>query len=365
MMLDWLRKLMAGDQTAVPPDANVERDEQGRVTRISQTLTPDNISGTPAPTPDQPAEASYPPLAPPGAMARRLDAASAWLEQQNIALARDHGIGLEENFQVDQESGLLTLIFPDGRERSIRATIIGSFNPRDRSFMWGWANSSVRPEMVRDAAALLAVANSRADPDLAGHPALTTPVQTVTFDTLTPLLALAAQTGGADGVYRCITGGSTSIFLAIRADGAAATAEPDPELAEQALAMVQTYDAEMLPIDAAYHAGKDQEDSGRADHNGLMEQKQQIYHRYWQRDDDYWLPSSLGWPSDHDASRQRLIFTAPHPAGGELVVAIFDSFGDAIHRVERVNGTVKITDMLIEWGKGFVWPKAVVETSAD
>ncbi|MFC4256257.1 hypothetical protein GRI97_10990 [Altererythrobacter xixiisoli] len=353
-MLDWLRRLMAGDQSAAPADAEVERDEQGRVTRVQQTLSPAGQTST-----DTPPPATNPALAPVGALAPRLDAASAWLVQQNIALARDHGIGLEENFSVDQTTGLLTLHFPDRPDLSLPATIIGSFDPRDRSFMWGWANSSVHPEMIRDAAALRALADEGSDPSLARHPALTTPVQTVTFDTLMPLLALAAQVGGADGVYRCITNGSTSIFLAIRAGTAAAQTPADPALLEQAGELVRAQDAEMLPIDAEYHAGK--HDGGNPQMGGLIERKVEIYHRYWAREDDYWLPSSLGWPSDHDASRHRINFTVPHPGGGALVVAVFKTFGDTIHRVERIDGAPKITDILLDWGKGFVWPKPVAE----
>lgn len=358
-MLDWLRKLMAGDQTAVPPDAEVERDDQGRVTRISQTISPAGMGETPTEPQAETTPAPTPALAPAGALAQRLNAASAWLIEQNIGLAREYGIGLEENFSVDQDTGLLTLHFPDGVQLPIRATIIGSFDPRDRSFMWGWANSSVQPEMISDAAALRTLAVGDSDADLAGHAALITPVQTVTFDTLGPLLALAAQVSGADGVYRCITNGSTSIFLAIRMDAPHPAGEADQALIDAAGPLVSAYDAEMLPIDAEYHAQRDDGARGGPMLDGLVARKVDIYQRYWQRNDDYWLPSSVGWPSDHDSTRQRIGFTVPHPDGGALVVKLQDPFGEAIHRIERIGGTPKITDMLIDWGKGFVWPKPV------
>ena len=38
-MLEWLRKLMVGDQSAAPPQGKVERDERGRFSRVTQTLS--------------------------------------------------------------------------------------------------------------------------------------------------------------------------------------------------------------------------------------------------------------------------------------------------------------------------------------
>ena len=38
-MLEWLRKLMVGDQSAAPPQGKVDRDERGRIFRVTQTLS--------------------------------------------------------------------------------------------------------------------------------------------------------------------------------------------------------------------------------------------------------------------------------------------------------------------------------------
>lgn len=338
-MLDWLRKLMAGDQDAAPPGATVERDAQGRITSVRHTLS--LAEGNP----DAPA---HPPLAATDGLTARLDAACDWLSTRNIALARERGIGLERDYGFDQDTGQLVLKFGGRKTLAAQGQILGSFDPRDRSFMWSWANPSIRPELCEDAARL------KAEGERLDAAALTTPVQTVAFDTLLPLLALAAHDGGADGVYRCMVNGSTSLFVALRLDGPApnGTAESNDDLIEAAHALAAGYDREMLPIDRDYHA-REEESGGLRD---LIDRKMEIYRRYWSRDDDYWEPSSVGWPSDHDPDTIRLRFTLPHPKGGALDVAIGELSRQTVYRIEQVDGALKITDQLIDWGDGFVWP---------
>ena len=141
-MLKWLQKLMAGDQSAEPPQGEVERDELGRITRVTQTLSLAEDSA------DGPA---HPMLVPDDSLAPRLREACDWLVGQNIRLARERGLGLERNYDFDQDTGRLTLKFARGRTIAARAQILGSFDPRDRSFMWAWANPSFLPAMCEDA----------------------------------------------------------------------------------------------------------------------------------------------------------------------------------------------------------------------
>lgn len=343
-MLDWLRKLMAGDQDAPPPGAQVERDTQGRIISVQQTLSLAKDA------PDTPA---HPPLAATDSLTARLDAACDWLSNRNIALARDRGIGLERDYAYDQETGRLVLKFGGRKTLAAHGQILGSFDPRDGSFMWSWANPSIQPELTQDAARL------KAEGERLGVAALTTPVQTVAFDDLLPLLALAAQNGGADGVYRCMVNGSTSLFVALRFDGPARKGSgiaASDALLEAAHALVTRYNEEMLPIDQEYHENEGNDDLRNL--RRMVDRKIEIYQRYWSRDDDFWEPSSVRWPSDHDPAEEQLRFTVPHPAGGALDISIGKSCRQTVYRVEEVDGTLKITDGLIEWGDGFVWPTA-------
>jgi hypothetical protein len=50
--------------------------------------------------------------------------------------------GEEEGWEFDQDSGQLTFTFPEFIVKA-PAQIIGSFNARDSTWLWAWANSSI------------------------------------------------------------------------------------------------------------------------------------------------------------------------------------------------------------------------------
>lgn len=342
-MLEWLRKLMAGDQSAAPPHGEVERDERGRISRVTQTLS---LTKGSADSPSCPVLVSDDRLAP------RLREASDWLIGQNIRFASEHGLGLERNYDFDQDTGLLTLKFARGRTIVARGQVLGSFDPRDRSFMWAWANPSFLSAMCEDSE------RAKTEGKRLGLAALTTPTQTIVFDDLKPLLALAARAGGADGVYRCIVNGSTSVFISFRLDQLArksrVAATANDAMLDASHALVTAYDAEMLPIDREHHEldGEGEDDILRE----LIDRKLAIYHRYWSRTDSDWEPSSLGWPSDHDPDTKAICFTVLHPKGGAIDIAIGKHFGETVYRIESADGALRITDQLLNWGGGFIWP---------
>ena len=122
---------------------------------------------------------------------------------------------------------------------------------------------------------------------------------------------------------------------------------------EASHALVMAYDAEMLPIDREHHESGDQDDILRE----LIDRKLAIYNRYWSRTDSYWEPSSLGWPSDHDPDTKAICFAVPHPKGGAIDIAIGKHVGETVYRIESVGGALRITDQLLDWGRGFIWPR--------
>ncbi|WKA28934.1 DUF6882 domain-containing protein [Bradyrhizobium roseum] len=347
----WMEKLLAGDQNAAPPDARVERDAKGRIVSVSQTLSPGGTAATDA----------HPKLVLGEGLHARLGEACDWLTNRNISLARAHGIGLEETYAFDQDEGRLELIFSDGRKIVASGQLIGSFDPRDRTFLWAWANPSIHQELLEDAQC------AQAEGQRMGDAALTTPIQTADFGQLTALLALVSQISGADGLYRCITNGSTSVFVTFRIDahllpdgtkvdaGAFFADRASDEMLASAAILARSYDGEMFAIDRIYH---ERGDESMQAINGLLAKKLDIYQRYWSRDDDEWKPCSFGWPSGHDPATVKACFTAPHVLGGALDISIGKMVRKTIYRFERVGGDLKITDQLIEWGEGFVWPAA-------
>ncbi|WP_442678475.1 DUF6882 domain-containing protein [Sphingomonas sp. ASY06-1R] len=337
-MLNWLRGLMNGDQSSVPDNAHVTRDALGRVVRVQQTLSP----------PVQREPQGVPTLVLGPELEALLPAACDWIADQNQSLARQYGVGLETSFLFDQEDGTLTLAFKGGRKLVARAQVLGSFDPSDRSFLWGWANASLQPGLTRAVAAL------RDQPPAAGDNVFATPRHQVSFDNLTALLALAGQTIGADGLYRAI-GDSLSLFLAIHiAPEADKRAGVDATMADAAVTLVDAYDAEMLPVDRAY--ADDSDDDGKT--TDLIDRKSEVYGRYWRRGDDYWAPSSLSWPSDHDPSLHQRRFVAPSDDEGLLCVTIAHNSVQTVYHLQQIEGALRIVDQRIDWGDGLLWPSA-------
>lgn len=352
-IFSWLGKLLDGDQSAAPADARIERDAQGRVVSVSRTLKSD------IPVPSGPD--IYPKLVLGENLRPRLREACDWLTSRNISLARERGIGTETSGVFDQGEGTFEMAFSDGRKIIANVQFLGSFDSRDRTFLWAWANPSVQEALREDAR--LAQAEGRR----IGEATLTTPRQTADFNELVALLAFVTQISGADGLYRSIINGTTSIFTTIRIDAhmlpdgtrvdasAFFADRADDEMLASAAVLARSYDREMFAVDRTYHTESDE--STQAMKEGLAV-KREIYQRYWTRDDDYHWPISFGWPSDHDPDEFKLSFTARHPLGGALDISLKKLVGKNVYRFERIGGALRLTDLLIEWGEGFVWPVA-------
>lgn len=351
-IFSWLGKLLEGDQSAAPPDARIERDAQGRIVSVSRTLRSD----IPAPSgPD-----NYPRLVLGESIRPRLSEACDWLTSRNISLAREHGIGTETSCVFDQGEGTFEMVFSDGRKIVANVQFLGSFDPRDRTFLWAWANPSVQEALCEDARL------AQAEGHRVGEAALTAPRQTADFGQLMPLLSLVSRMSGADGLYRCTTN-STSIFTTFRIDAhvlpdgtrvdanAFFADRADDEMLASAADLARSYDSEMFAVDRTYHTESDESTQAMKE---LLAVKREIYQRYWSRDDDYHWPISFGWPSYHDPDEFKISFTARHPLGGALDISIKKLVGKNVYRFERLGGALRLTDELIEWGEGFVWPVA-------
>lgn len=61
------------------------------------------------------------------------------------------GLGTETQWNLDMNAGQLRLSFADGREMDFPVQVIGTYNTRNGSFLWGWDHPSV-PEPLRRAA---------------------------------------------------------------------------------------------------------------------------------------------------------------------------------------------------------------------
>jgi hypothetical protein len=334
---------MTGDQTSVPADADVERDELGRVVSVGQTLSAASV-GAAGESPK-----------PSSAFGAELNPLCDELIEKNLALIQSYGVGLEDSFDFDQGTGELTLVFPNGRELMCEAEILGSFDPAQRTFLWAWANPSLTEEVTRTAQHIRRIGEGR------GEAILTEGEQAIKFDVIGRLMAYGASVGELVGVYRAMSG-HTSVFVAMKRIshagdrfGADAPAAGDAAAAES---LVDSFDSKMFALDARHNDGEREGVDAE-----LLAQKIAVYDDHWRRDDDYWKPCSFGWPSDHDPGEYRVSFTAPDGAGGLVIGHAAGRYGTAkqVYRIGLFDDGPKITDQLIEWGSGFIWPEPVEE----
>ena len=71
------------------------------------------------------------------------------LRLQNESHQRTWGLGKSERWDFAQDTGELVFTFPD-QIVVAPAQIIGSFNSQDRSWLWAWANPSIRDSVKQD-----------------------------------------------------------------------------------------------------------------------------------------------------------------------------------------------------------------------
>ena len=75
------------------------------------------------------------------------------LRQQTAAHSATWLLGEEDTWSVDQGDGTITFAFSGGLVAKAPVQIIGTYNPREGTFLWGWNHPSV-PEPLRTHAEL-------------------------------------------------------------------------------------------------------------------------------------------------------------------------------------------------------------------
>jgi hypothetical protein len=283
-----------------------------------------------------------------------LNEAAAWLRQRNWAHAHAWGLGEEARFDGNQDEGVLTLRYGVGPAIDMPLQILGSFNPSLRTFRWAWANKSV------DGALTAASQRARDWGQANKVKELAQESLALPFDELTRFVALAAMRSGCDGVYRGVTDDHLSIFMGLTAPTATSEHWPhgsvDAEFERSAIDLVKNWHREAFAVDHEYDRGRRKKDVPD-DMDRLLNVKNEVYDRYWLRDDDYWRPCSFGWPSEHDPAQQREIAACPRRAGGCYVVTRGVTYTVTANVVEETAQGLRITDQNIEWGSGLIWPE--------
>ena len=104
-------------------------------------------------------------------------------------------------WDIDQDKGLIIFSFADGRTASAPVQIVGTFNPKDSTFMWGWDHSAVDPALRRAASSTLEWARKSNVVRWTSRKVVCTEAEAWEFT------AVAARLDGASGAYRAPTGG--------------------------------------------------------------------------------------------------------------------------------------------------------------
>ena len=140
-----------------------------------------------------------------------LDQSRAELEAKTAA-HQAWGLGSEESWEFDQDSGLLRFIFPD-RVVTAPAQIVGTFVPpvaglgfSPGNWRWSWANDSIDESLTADARTLRAFGETHREWWL------TDPAWEGGDEQAWETAALAVKLNGRQGAYRGPAGDSYVFF---------------------------------------------------------------------------------------------------------------------------------------------------------
>jgi hypothetical protein len=104
-------------------------------------------------------------------------------------------------WDIDQDNGLIVFSFADGKTASAPVQIVGTFNPKDGTFMWGWGHPAVDPALRRAASTTLEWARKNKLERWTSRTVACTEAEAWEFT------AVAARLDSATGAYRAPAGG--------------------------------------------------------------------------------------------------------------------------------------------------------------
>lgn len=135
--------------------------------------------------------------------------AEAWAElnERQHELSKSFKLA-DARWTVDQNAGLIQFERRDGAVITAPVQIIGSWNPQNETFTWGWDHPSVKLRMRAGAE------RTRWFGDKHGLKELTEPSFRASEDDAWRYAAVAMKVNGASGVYRGPTGGPV-VFMTL------------------------------------------------------------------------------------------------------------------------------------------------------
>jgi hypothetical protein len=108
----------------------------------------------------------------------------------------------EEEWFVDQAQGLIRFRFSDGSAAEAAVQIVGTFSPKDDTFLWAWDHPSVGEPLQESANLVRDFGEEHQVPDY------TASKVTCSEDDAWAFTAVAARLAGANGAYRVRASGT-------------------------------------------------------------------------------------------------------------------------------------------------------------
>jgi hypothetical protein len=142
----------------------------------------------------------------PADLQSQIERAMAGLQAQTAAHDGLWQIG-QAAWSVDQDQGTITFTSPKGLRAKAPVQIVGSYDTRDGTWLWGWENPSIAPTLTEHARKVRAYGQEK------GFDVLTTPQLTCPEEQCWELAALACMLAEAQGAYRG-PAGTARVFLA-------------------------------------------------------------------------------------------------------------------------------------------------------
>ncbi len=121
--------------------------------------------------------------------------ARAELLEQTAAHAANWGFGQQLSWNLNQDDGVVSFTFADGAVVTAPAQMVGTYNIRDKTFLWAWAHPDVQESCCNHAELALQFGKRN---ELVRF---TSPKLTCTEDDAWGFTATAAKLGNAKGAF--------------------------------------------------------------------------------------------------------------------------------------------------------------------
>lgn len=122
--------------------------------------------------------------------------ARAELRTQTAEHAASWGFGQQVGWNLSQDAGVVSFTFSDGTVATAPAQIVGTYNVKDKTFLWAWQHPDVQKSCCNHAELALQYGK------LHGLEMFTSPLITCTEDEAWAFTATATKLGNARGAFR-------------------------------------------------------------------------------------------------------------------------------------------------------------------